>query len=698
MSDYEKSIFFNALTAKKLDVKKSSCDAPLSFSSLALNNNSLSYYSGNELSAWCNNNQLSVLDLSNNPMLGGALVRKVTYLNRTYSWMFSSGLQLIAKALTNNTTLKTLIVAACGADNKDFLTLVDMLKVNSGLRNLDLSKNSAITETQIQKNLPTLYNLRYTRELRALRPSLDSIIKQKVAFNIPSSQRIFHQHIRAHIEQLRLHSLGVQMKTQDVEVHHGSVWDQLSHILHLLVLVSSTAGVVLGVLEILKTMKFALHNFNHGFHKTEEIIEVFEKLYVSSMGLKIILDIIAKIRETGGEFSDELYWRYQKHGFKETMCRTLWDFIHYLFALFQSEHKADLLVFFQKFDQLAIAINTDKVAAELAHNFSDSERQVNNPFEVELLADAVAQHFKQFCYDSHIMIDWSCVAQELSHWILAKEPVSSEVVKIDRGLVIFTGDEDSDRELRDQSDDEWAIDVIRRRGFQCRGNDNKIITFNVNYKKITSDKKQYEWITTDGDRFGYYPIGEKFLGIIQEKIKGYKKDNAETRIIRIEKLGVEYEISEEEMGRLREQTLTAILSGYKPTEEQLSNINAAITDLRAKTEANTAEIARVKQRVDEHDTKYQEIDGKIRILEEEGPRVKALIKEIDAKDFVIISQEKRIGALESEVGNLKKEKGEQQKTITRLESTVGNLTARVDALVGQQGQAIAVANNAALNA
>lgn len=320
-----------------------------------------------------------------------------------------------------------------------------------------------------------------------------------------------------------------------------------------------------------------------------------------------------------------------------------------------------------------------------------------------LLLSSLLSRLLLFCKDSRIMIDWSSVAQEFSHWVLAKEPLSSEVVKIDRGLVIFTGDEDTDRELLDQSDNEWAIDVIQRRGFRCYGNSNRIIDFNVKYKTL-GDNKKHEWITTDGDRFGYYPIGQKFLGIIQEKIQGYEKANPETRIIRIEKLGVEYEISEEEMERLSHHTLTAILSEYQPTEEQLRNIHDAITDLRAKVEAlrmkteeNTRAIVSVTQRVDRHDIKHQEIDEKIRILEEEGPRFKALQKEIDAKNFVIMSQENRIGALESENIILKRKIDYQQDTITKHESALKNLTARVDALVGQQGLAIAVANNAALN-
>ncbi len=661
--------------------------------SLSLSSNSLGYRFLSKLSECFNGGYLSlaILDLSNNPKLGGG------------TFYSSSGVQLLAKSLAKNSTLQKLILAACGVNDKDLKTLVRMLTVNTNMVVLDLSQNNAITREEIKSSLLTLYKHRYKQQLRALRPRLDQYIDIRKSFlgflrsSEPSAQTIFHQNIRAHIEQLRLHSLGVQFKTQKVEVHHGSVWDTLSHILHLLVLVSSTAGVVLGVLEILKTMKFALHNFNHGFHKTEEIIEVFEKLYVSSMGLKIILDIIAQIRQAGSELSDELYWRYQKHGFTETMMRTLWDFIYYLFALFQSEHKADLLVFFKKFDQLAIAINTDKVAAELAHNFSDCERQVNNPFEVELLADAVAQHFNQFCYDSHVMIDWSCVAQEFSHWILAKEPVSSEVVKIDRGLVIFTGDEDTHRELRDQSDDEWAIDVIRRRGFRCYGNSNQIIDFNVKYK-TSGDNNKHEWITTDGDRFGYYPIGQKFLEIIQEKIQGYKKENAETRLIKLDKVGVEYEISAEEMERLSHHTLAGILSEYQPTEEQLRNIQDAITDLRAKTEENAAEIARVKQRVDGHATKHQQTDERLEKLEGRGQSTANSQDEITDKDIKINVLEKRVGALESENIILKRKIEYQQDTITKHESVLENLTAIVDALVGQQGQAIAVANNAALNA
>ena len=153
----------------------------------------------------------------------------------------------------------------CGVNNRDFSTLVRMLMLNSSLSVLDLSDNKDITAPTIQEELPTLYEHRYTHQFKALRPRLDLIntkkkeavlIRTAASFN-PSPKTFFHQNIRLHIEQSRLHSLGAQIKLKTEPNNHGTVWDQIAHFLHCMVLVSSAAGAVLGVIEIFKTMKLS---------------------------------------------------------------------------------------------------------------------------------------------------------------------------------------------------------------------------------------------------------------------------------------------------------------------------------------------------------------------------------------------------------------------------------------------------------
>lgn len=690
---------------------------------LSLRNNLLAYHSGTALSALCNSSHLSVIDLSNNPHLGR---EKMHYWG---SSMYNSGVQLLAKSLINNATLKTLILASCGVNDDDFVILINMLKINSVLRKLDLTRNETVTTATVESALPTLNEHRFRHQYKALRPKLDTIITKKenspltVIPNGSCTQTDFHRNIHPHIEQLRLHSLGAQINLKNAPDNHGSAWDQISHFLHTLVLVTSTAGIILGVVEIFKTMKLAYTTFKHGFHNIEEIIKVFEHLHLGTKGLEILLHHITDIRKKGAALSDKFYYRYNKYGLTETMTRTLVNFVDSLYALLASDHhNNNLTVFFEKFDKLAVFLDIDKTAAELSHNFSDCERIVNDSFEVKLQTDIIAEYFKRFCDDKHIKIDWPCVAQQFSHWILAAEPHSSEIVNLkQKSPIDEKGKEEAYASHTDSREErpEWVEDVIRHRGFRCYGNNNEIISFNLSYKIISGDKKPQTWLTTDGDRFGYYPIGWKFLREIQEKINGYKKDNPEGRIIRIDSVHIEYEISEHEMERLSQQTLKPILSGYQPTEEQLRNIQAAISDLREKVEAlrvktdeNTKEIVVIKQRLDDHDVKHQDTVKKfLRFEERDQPtaasqeestekdiKIALLKKEIDDKGRVIDSQGIRINVLEGEVGALKEVNADLTEANGTLRMDVDTLKVTVAVLTDRLDRGIVVAHNAAQNA
>ncbi len=692
LNDFELNYFITTLFAIKKNFSNfdvNNIRIPLT---IALSNNHcLGYETMYSLAQWAKIQHFTSIDLSNNPKLGGG------------GFFGSSGIQYLANSLTKNTTLRRLNLANCGVNERDFSTLVRMLTLNSSIVDLNLLHNNVITATTIESKLPDLYKHRYKHQLPAFRPNLDNIFEAKksflkiLGFAEPTPMTVFQQNIRAHIEQSRLYSLGVQVKSKHVQGAHGSFLGRIAHLLHTMTLLSATAGVACAAIEVIKKMEPTFSTLKHGFHQVENLKEALEFFYLQTGGGEILVDFVVAVYHNSGNISDEFYRRYEKYGLPKTMMQTLVDFtcyiIDYFYPLFHSENHDDPVLLFKQFDAQAIAIDVDKTATELAHYFRDCVNHLKDPNEVMLFTDTVAQYFNQFCYDSHIEIDWSSLAQEFSHWVIAKEPATVQVLKVDNRdnrIVICSGDEEEDKALEplDQSEDEWAIDVIRRRGFQClreegRKNDS-VFLFNLRYRRLTADNKQFEWVTTDGDRFGYYPIEQKFLDILRDSIRKNHNEKPEERVITIDKWGIEYEICYDTIRLLRTYPLKVIPSGYKPTEEQIKNIQDAIMNLTEKvealskiTEAHSKEIGSLKQRVTEHDAKHQQADKKL--AEHDGgiARIVALEKDNRNKNDKIMILESQVTKLNIEVDTLKE--------------AVKDLKSRLD-------QVNTAANNAALNA
>ncbi len=96
--------------------------------------------------------------------------------------------------------------------------------------------------------------------------------------------------------------------------------------------------------------------------------------------------------------------------------------------------------------------------------------------------------------------------------------------------------------------------------------------------------------------------------------------------------------------------------------------------LKVNTEINTGDITKIKEEVKEHSSKHKQLEA-----------------ENALKDQKIEAQVKSIEAVESENKQLKLD-------VKELEKKYNNLSARVDALLGHQEQAVAGADNAAQNA
>ncbi len=512
---------------------------------LSLSNNSLGYRFASKLSECFNGGHLSlaVLDLSNNPKLGGG------------TFYSSSGVQVLAKSLEKNSTLQKLTLSECGLNDKDFKTLVSMLTVNSHVIELDLSRNRTITTKEINSKLPNLYKDRYKHHKPAVRLLLEFSVEElnailKVLGPITLSQKeIFRRVFKRHLMQLKNTTFGIQTKFEDPHSGNLSFLTFAKHALHGIAAIATITGTV-GTFVVWPFASIALvHALQESAHY---LAEGFEKFALAPQAL----ETIAELYELYGETKEILAEYCHEYGIMNGIPKAIIDLYLHIRRLYTPENQKEIRLLSQKLKVLSIVLSVNRTAANFAHDFSDTFSKLSDPLEVILLANFLDQCFSSFSLDPNTDTNCSTFTDDFSHWLIAKEPDCHEVLKIKKEeispIVIFTGSTTEnqvannfsisptmlqerskailpykevfcDRSLEEQVETEWAINIIRRRGFQCYGTNNCILRFDLEFKKSgETTKESKEWTKTEGERFGYRPIGKEFLRKIKDAFDTYQ--------------------------------------------------------------------------------------------------------------------------------------------------------------------------------